>query len=198
MRGNRVLAGVLLWLLAVVTVAGLAWFAIDSAGKSVTALPVSAPEVAGPSLPGDGTGPPDSAATSAPPTAAAVGSGPADPNATGVSTGVSTSRSAVGPATRSADPQSGTPGSKPPRSTTPAPRVNSWTRKGPWGSITITCAGDRAALQSARPADQWQVKHVSSSGPVKVEVEFGGRHGLDKNVEGTCRAGQATFVVEDA
>ena len=36
MRPNRVLAGAGLWLLAVVTVAGLAWFAIDSAGDSVS------------------------------------------------------------------------------------------------------------------------------------------------------------------
>src|SRR5215470_1098005 len=39
MRPNRVLVGTGLWLLSVVTVAGLAWFAIDSAGDSVSGPP---------------------------------------------------------------------------------------------------------------------------------------------------------------
>lgn len=42
MRNRRLVAGVTVWVAAVATVAGLAWFAIDSAGRQVTALSASA------------------------------------------------------------------------------------------------------------------------------------------------------------
>jgi len=85
MRLNRGLAGAALWVLSVATVAGLAWFAIDSAGRSVSGsqnLTVAAANADGSSGSSAGTastGPGRSIGTAVSSSAAATTTSPAAP-----------------------------------------------------------------------------------------------------------------------
>jgi hypothetical protein len=204
MRGNRVLAGALLWLVAVATVAGLAWLAIDSAGKSVTALPVSQAG-SGPAQ-GDQQSEPTSAPTDQATTPAAEPTGsPSSRNTslTGLSSGVSTSASASALTSRSPDqpssssrPASSSASGSPPPHSPPPPRSVGKTVNGYWGSVRITCAGDRVTLQLATPANDWAVKKPIEKGPVQVEVEFSGERGASAHVQGECVGGQPVLTVE--
>jgi hypothetical protein len=197
MRVNRVIVGVLLWLVAVVTVAGLAWFAIDSAGKSVTALPDSEPVLADPS----GAVPTTSAAR---PTAPAPSSVPA-PSTTSAPAGTTGAPSGVSSPAATSRPSPNRPhsprsvpstSSRPSRSTTPPPHPARKTTSGGWGSVTIVCKPDGASLVGAAPANGWTVK-VGSSGTPKVEVDFNGGQGPPVHVEGTCPGGKPTFSFDD-
>jgi hypothetical protein len=199
MRVNRVLVGLLLWLGAVVMVAGLAWFAIDSAGRSVTALPVgeaAATDPAQASTAADDTSTSDPGPTAAPVPTTTPRPQPTSVVPTGVSTGAATSRPAGSSnAARHSQPSSSTP-SQATRSSAPTPQPVRKTLDGPWGSLTIACTADRVALYSATPADGWNVK-VDSNGPVKVEAEFNGRQGPPVHIEGLCNGnGKPFFTFE--
>ena len=192
MKGNRVLVGVTLWLVAVASVAGLAWFAIDSAGRSVTALPIS-PSGVSEQLD------PDPAVTDLPtsPVAAVPTTQPSVPTAspTTVPTGVSTSRPPIPPPRTSVPSTTTRP---PPRTSSPPPppRPRRTTRSDYWGSVTIGCVGDKVSLKSATPANDWAIKQpVQNTGPVQVEVEFLGDHGAKADVLGDCVSGRPTIKV---
>ena len=196
MKGNRVLVGVTLWLVAVASVAGLAWFAIDSAGRSVTALPIS-PSGVSEQLD------PDPAVTDLPtsPVGTVSTTGPSLPTGspttlpTGVSTGVSTSRPPTSPPRTSVPSTTTRP---PPRTSSPPPppRLRRTTRSDYWGSVTIGCFGAKVSLQSATPANDWAIKQpVQNTGPVKVDVEFLGDHGAKAGVLGDCVGGKPRIRV---
>jgi hypothetical protein len=197
MRVNRVVVGVLLWLVAVVTVAGLAWFAIDSAGKSVTALPDSEPVLADPSAAAAGTdNTPAAQPTSVPPPS--ISSAPA--STTGAPSGVSSPVSASRPnPNKSHSPHPAPSTSSRPSthtSTPPPPHPARKTTSGTWGSVTIVCTPDGASLVGAAPANGWTVK-VGSNGTPKVEVDFNGGQGPPVHVEGTCPGGKPAFSFDD-
>jgi hypothetical protein len=191
MKGNRVLVGVTLWLVAVASVAGLAWFAIDSAGRSVTALPISPSGVSEqldpPSDPGLTADPPVLT-----PTASAASPTPSV-SSSGVDTGDSSSLSSTSTSTSSStggNPRPSTSSPRPtPKPTTSAPRQRILTQSGYWGSATISCVGAKVTLRSATPANNWQVNEPTQPIGAEVEVEFHGTDGGEVHVKGRCLSG---------
>jgi hypothetical protein len=170
MRLNRGLAGAGLWALSVITVAGLAWFAIDSAGRSVSGsqnLTVVAANA-------DGSG--------------------GSQTGTGSSTGPG--RSTIGLATGpdgSTTPSAAATTTSPPAPQRPASQPVSRTYSGSGGRVTVTCTGSIASLESASPSSGWSMT-VEEAGPQEVEVQFG--HGSDSalTVQGRCVAGAPVFT----
>jgi len=164
MRPNRVLAGAGLWSLAVVTVAGLAWFAIDSAGDSVsgsqnvTVIPANADG----SQAGTATG---SGRTSLGPAVGPDGSVPSGAAGTTTSPPV-TPRSAAQPVSK--------------------------TYNGSAGRVTVSCTGSVAAMESASPSGGWSMT-VEEEGPQVVEVVFGHGSDTGVTVEARCAGGAPVF-----
>ncbi len=207
MRVARWFAAALAWVLAVAVVAGVAWFAIDSAGREVSAGgPVTVVPVANVSSEPTGSPglqPPASASPSA--TAATT----AD-EVPGSPTGTPTlSPSAPAPASPSGSPpasRSGTttrPPSSPARPTAvptpPAPTPPPGTgtgRAGTYssvaGDLTVRCAGAGIEGWGVRPAVGWRVDAVPGPQGALVVV-FTADDGRVVEVEATCRDGVPVF-----
>jgi hypothetical protein len=189
---NRVVVGLVLWLTAVCSVAGLAWFAIDSAGKSVTALPISQSGVAQqlesdpePTVPADlSSTPPVAPPSSSDPTgvstgALSVSAPPSDPTSSAGSTGSPSRTSRPSP-----------PTSRPTQRPTPPPPPKTYrgTESGGWGTVTVGCRAGKVSLLTALPGQGWQmdVRSDGSNGATEVEVVFSPQKGKPVQVTAGC------------
>jgi hypothetical protein len=160
----RWLAAAVVWLLAVVVVAAVAWFAIDSAGREVAGPNTRAALVSGaqPS-PAVATTPANVAPTATPtPSTAALG---APERKSGTNTGPSGSPSV---------PSSG----------------GEWTGSydSAAGVVLVRCAGGKVAGSSTRVADGWRVERTSNAGG-GLRVIFVAGDGRKASVEAACQSG---------
>jgi hypothetical protein len=161
---RSVVLGVLAWTLVVAAVSGVAWLAIDRAGREVlgpTSLP-GAGAAAGPTTVGSGPGPSPDASRSP---------GGASPTPTPDPTRSPTGTSEASP---SASGQPAGPGA----------RTRTVSVDG--GRFAVTCEGRRVSLRYATPQEGWKVE-VSDEGPEKVEVHFVQRSGGEGECEYTAR-----------
>ncbi len=144
---TRILASVTLWLVAVASIAAIAWLAIDAAGRQVTAGPVSASlaSTAGGSKHADSTG----------------------GRASSAGRPASTSRASTPRTSRPATPSA--PASPTGRARNPVP--GTYATAG--GRIGVICRGRSVTLDGgyAQPASGWSVR-VASGGPQQVQVVF--------------------------
>ena len=193
---NRVVVGLLLWLTAVCTVAGLAWFAIDSAGKSVTALPIA------PSGVSDQIEPEPEPTPSLAPTSTSTTAPPTSPSPTGVSTGAvglstepptATSTSPSPSRTKSPSPSPTT--SRPTPKPSP-PRTRTDSTSGFWGSVSAACTGGKLEYANAVPANDWSVTPTERQRNVSAKFQFNGEHGDKVKVAVSCSNGRPAFDVE--
>jgi hypothetical protein len=186
---NRVVVGLVLWLTAVCSVAGLAWFAIDSAGKSVTALPISQSGVAqqlepdpDPTVPaGPSSTPPVVPPSSSDPTgvstgAVSVSATPSDPTSSTPSTGTTSRTSRPSPTTSR-------PTQKP--SPPPPPKTYRDTKGGGWGTVTVGCQSGTVSLLNASPGQGWRMD-IQSNGAPEVDVVFSPGKGKPVQVTAVC------------
>jgi len=218
MRVWRGLVAVLAWLLAVAVVAGVAWFAIDSAGRQVgSAGPVTVvrpvagvagvPVVTGSAGP---TGSPSATRTAGPsgtPSGTASGTTSVTP-----STVVPTAREvAVSPSGSAGVSSSGSAGVPPSGPSVPGPRPGAATpgptapSLPPWpgpgrngtyssaaGDLAVRCAGERIEGWGLRPADGWRAD--AAPGPRgDLVVVFTSGDGRVVEVGVTCRNGMPVF-----
>jgi hypothetical protein len=179
----RWFAAVAVWLLAVAVVAGVAWFAIDSAGREVSGgddvvslVSAAQPSPAVATAPrGAVPSPLPSALPSPLPSATALGA--ARP---GTQTRAGTR--AVTPARTPA----GTP-------SVPGPgggRTSTYSSAG--GDLVVRCVDDEVMGWVMRPADGWRAEAVPAEGG-ELRVLFVGGEGGVLGVDVACRNGQASF-----
>lgn len=169
-RGRRYLTAGLLWLLVVGATAVVAWIAIGSASRSVTAVPLSADN-------GDAGAGPGQTGTGLVPASGAEGPG----------TGHTTASSRGGPAGEANSPTPSATGS----SASLATRTFRVTA----GVVTASCLGTRIQLVSAAPTNGWSMV-VDASGPGEVEVEFARASAGGVKVEARCAGGIPSFTQE--
>jgi hypothetical protein len=152
---TRILASIGIWLAAVVTVAGIAWLAINTAGRQVTAAPISAP--IGTRLPATPSG---SALLSPVPSAT-----PTVPKST------STRSSPPIRPTRTATAKPKNTTGSDPTWTGPATITGMFSTTA--GRVKVNCTGRQISLAGgyAQPAPGWSVR-VQSDGPRQVQVLF--------------------------
>lgn len=133
--------GVALWMAIVVAGSGLAWFAIDRAGRQVSTAEPLVPDRTG------ATSTPDTAAPSPTPTT-----------------------HPTTPTSSTPTPTVPTPTAAPSRSpTTEHPRFRTWT--GTAGSVTVSCSGSQSRLVGASPADGWRAERQESDDDISVTFE---------------------------
>lgn len=198
MRNRRFLAGMVLWLAAVVTVAGLAWFAIDSAGRQVTTLPLAE----------TGTGQPDGSSTTddttidlgtpPPDTGSAGATGTPSPDGSASPTASPTDRPSSRPAPKKTRHPARTTRPHQPRPTTttsrPAQPVSgSRTTRG--GRLKATCRGATLDDYQAVPHDDWSAS-VQRKGSGVAEAKFT-QDKDEVDVEVSCGTGRPVFTVRD-
>ena len=192
---NRVVVGLLLWLTAVGAVAGLAWFAIDSAGKSVTALPI-APSGVAQELPPtqDPTASVDDSATpSTAPTTSAAPTG-VSTGALGISTEPTTSTASASTSPSRTRPPSPITTRPTPKPTPPRTRTDS--KSGFWGSVSAACTGSKLGYANAVPANDWSVTPVDQQKNVSARFQFNGEHGAKVKVAVACSNGRPDIQVD--
>jgi hypothetical protein len=181
---TRIFASVTLWLAAVVSVAAIAWLAIDAAGRQVTASPVSASvPTRTPVSPTLGPSPTSPEATTVSPSSAATSS-PAAATSSPVSTGVrpTTAKPTGWPANPAGGPRSGPP----------TVVMGSYSTIG--GRLRVTCRGHAITLGGgyAQPASGWSVR-VQSTGPWLVQVVFEQNDQQALLVSAVCADGHPQF-----
>lgn len=198
----------LAWLVAVASVSGVAWVAIDRAGRGVTTaqmsvLPPVPDGAAVVGTPSEGV-PSPTQQTPVPPPAAGASRPPAAATGT-AGTPSTTGRTAVSPSAAAQPRPSALPSTRMPPSTptpsTPTPSAatpQDRTAIVPGGQISVRCIGANLTLRAAQPDNGWQAE-VDRSGPDKIEVSF--RRGTDDTgsetrVTAVCTGGTPTFTVE--
>jgi hypothetical protein len=210
---RRVTGAVLGWLLVVTAASGLAWFAIDHAGRDVVAAvaPVSATSAAGratpgtagsavsasgrptvSSSPGDTSSAPAPAPTTGGPTATPSPGSSGTPRGPGGSGPHPTTGGGGGASSTSRTTSPGTP--TPRSATTPPPPPSSVVDRSvqvAGGQVGARCAGATISLRYAQPADGWRVE-VQGSGPEAVEVTFRSASG-EQQVRAGCVNGTPSF-----
>jgi hypothetical protein len=171
-KGRRYLTAGLLWLAVVGVSAVVAWIAIGSASRSVTAVPLSADR-------GDaGTGPEKA------PTGPLPASGVEGPGAGSVPASSAPSADETVKAHSPTPSATGTSATL----TTRTFRVTA-------GVVTASCMGSRIGLVSAAPTNGWSMA-VEASGPAEVEVEFATASAGEVKVEAHCAGGIPAFAQE--
>jgi hypothetical protein len=171
---TRILAVLVGWLFAVASVAAIASFAINTAGRQVTSGPISAPR-------------PLLIATSAPPVPAKTSTvSPTSHPKPKVETKVVRPSAPNKKKTKTADVRA-TP------KTTEDPVGSAYVTIA--GRIRVVCAGERITLAGGyvQPNSGWAVA-VLSSGPVRVQVVFGQQYRRWVRVVATCVDGRPRFV----
>jgi hypothetical protein len=154
---TRVLASITLWLVAVTSIAAIAWLAIDAAGRQVTSSPIAASVI----TTGPATKRPTATPTGRPTTTAAR---PSTRPAAKITT-------APADGTTNAEP-SGTPEHpKHHLGTTPAAVAGTYSTVG--GRVRVVCRGPAITLDGgyAQPASGWSIR-VATGGPLQVQVVF--------------------------
>jgi hypothetical protein len=169
---TRILASITLWFAAVASIAGIAWLAIDTAGRQVTAVPISAPMAT------DLTDPPtpsvaqttSSSATSASPRSSVTGSSPRSRPTRTTSQPAKTSGSAS------------------------VPTWVTGTYATTAGRLRVSCRAAQITLDGgyAQPAPGWSVR-VQSGGPQRVQVLFELRDKQAVLVVAVCADGRPQF-----
>jgi hypothetical protein len=169
---TRILASITLWFAAVASVAGIAWLAIDTAGRQVTAVPISAPmatDLTGPPTPSAAQSP-SSSATSASPKSSSTRSSPRS----------RPSRTASKPAKNSGS------------ASTPTWVTGTYSTTA--GRLRVSCQAAQITLDGgyAQPAPGWSVR-VQSGGPQRVQVLFELRDKQAVLVLAVCADGRPQF-----
>jgi hypothetical protein len=184
---------VALWLLVVGAASGVAWFAIDRAGREVLTSPVGGRVPAGQVA----TSAPTRAATGPTPTSDDHGEDSPAPTATS-----SPSRAPVVPPSGSGDrlhPPSRTTTSTtrpptPPPSSPPGPAAVDRSVRVQGGQVGVRCVGRTISLRYATPSDGWRVE-VDDQGPEHVKVRFSatGRDEQQSEIEAECEHSTPVF-----
>lgn len=171
MRVVRLLAGVAAWLVAVAGVAGVAWIAIDSAGREVGA-PLVPPAPSDPPVP-----PVPWTATPPGPTTGTTTAGPTLP-------GTSLPHTTL--------PSTPSPGASP----SLAPGTGRSDSAG--GTLLVRCRGSVVEDWRARTADGWRVEVRPTAGTgaltLAVAARFVSDTGQVLDVHGFCRGGSPAFT----
>lgn len=178
----RIGAGFMIWLAAVVSVAGIAWLAIGTAGKQVTADPIAAP------LPTEFPPSPSPTRTAGP------------TRTTPIKDDVSPTSTRVGSSpVRSTDPVATTSPGRPDRSgraERPNIRVTpvTSTYNTAAGRLRVRCEGREITLDGgyAQPAPGWAVS-VQSGGPDSIQVTFDTDKTPPLTVVAECGNGRPRF-----
>jgi hypothetical protein len=168
------MASFFIWLLAVVSVAGIAWLAIGTAGRQVTADPISAP------VPTEFPPTPEASGTTRPAaTRTRSTTSPARPSPRGSTHAPSTGRVA-----HRASPR--------PRST---PVTSTYSTAA--GRLRVRCEGRWITLDGgyAQPAPGWGVT-VQSGGPDRIQVTFASDQTPPLSVVAVCGQGRPRFREE--
>jgi hypothetical protein len=173
----RWLAAAVAWLLAVAIVAGVAWFAIASAGREVAGADDVVTLV--------------DAAQPAP--ASATASSSAVPTPAPSSTPLGAVR--PGPATRTGGDTPTQPGTGTPTGTPSVPgpsggRTGTYSSAG--GDLVVRCAGDEVTGWAMRPADGWRAEAAPCPGG-ELHVLFVAGDGRSVGVAAACPDGQPSF-----
>ena len=180
---TRILASVTLWLVAVASVAAIAWLAIDAAGRQVTSVQVAA------SLPSAGSGTP----TQTPSAGSTTDGGGAPASASPTTIPATPAKTQVKKGAPASTPTSASTSSGAPSVARSGPVVaGSYTTAA--GRVRVTCRGRTITLDGgyAQPAPGWSVR-VQSGGPMQVQVvfELGDQQAL--LVVGVCADGRPQF-----
>ena len=144
----RVLASVTLWLAAVASIAGIAWFAIDAAGRQVTSSPIAA------------AFPTEIPLTSSATPLASPTSRPSSTKLDGASTGTPKPTTSLPVGTRSSAAAG-----------TALAISGAYSTVG--GRLRVVCKGTGVTLDGgyAQPTSGWSVQ-VETAGPAEVQVLF--------------------------
>jgi hypothetical protein len=219
MRVSRLIGATVMWLGSVLTVAAVAWFAIDSAGQQVVAGPIFVAPVAADvrvGLPGDEvpTLTPTAPPTTPPTTLGQAVTAQATTTGTGAPASSSGTPGTVAPTTAPQTTQPPYSAGPRPSSTSPSPSP-SRTRQTPpttgpttspparaigdsvstrGGRVDAVCTGWQVTDWRARPYNGWGASAVRA-GAGELEVVFSrDRYKVDVHVK--CPGGRPSFAVD--
>jgi hypothetical protein len=191
------------WLVCVGVVAGVAWYAIDSAGRQVrilgqapvrwgstSAVPDPQDEALAPTpAPASTTSTPAATPTVTPTLGAAVATGPTP-------AAPSPDRTTGGGGATAAPRSTPTPRPpKTPKPSGPGPTISSETTETRGGSVTVTCSSSAPIDYVVNPDQGWSASG-KRSGPTEAEIKLS-RPGSTIEVHAKCVDGRPRTTVEE-